>query len=137
MFPHSLVCTSPLYKFVSIYVIFKTKTKRPFALSNFESLIEKISSEVYYWLFVQDMAILEVLTNSQRFPKKIEVKLCKSISEYLQSYIVQQQGVNKKWPANFRYGHFWQKLVWNINKYSFLFLNRNFQFWGHFLFSNM
>ena len=39
-------------------------------------------------LFVQDMAIIDVLTISQSFPTNIEAKLCRNISEHLQSYIV-------------------------------------------------
>ena len=35
-----------------------------------------------------DLAIIEVLTNSQSFPTKIEAKLCRNMTECLWSYIV-------------------------------------------------
>ena len=33
------------------------------------------------------MSIIDVLTNSQSFPRKIEAKLCRNISEHLRSYL--------------------------------------------------
>ena len=50
----------------------------------------------YYWLFVQDMAIIEILTKSQSFPTQIEGKLCRNSLEYHQSYIV-LMGMNPNW----------------------------------------
>ena len=58
----------PFDRDVEIFKCFHVQTKKALRLRIF-----------YYWLFVQDMAIIDVLKNSQSCPTEIEAKLCRNI----------------------------------------------------------